>query len=185
MNEEKAVLEFFSQPENLHLALSVGSRIEEICEQMNSRFWRDLKQRVDALPGDMQTETIEDHNAEEILLGLRCKPDQPCCLSPILEQQHIGGKWRIFQGLAWQGAPALPSPPAVSKLKHELESAGCRSNEHFLAWKWTDLYPRRSDFLLEYAQQPGKLLLKAESALFMGDHLELINNANAALAEKD
>ncbi len=190
MNEEKAVLEFFSQAENLPLALSVAHQIDAMREQMNSRFWQDLKQRIDALPGrpDWQTEIIEDRNAARLQLGLQCKlrKAQQSSLFPILEQQHTGGTWRIFFGLMWQNTPAPGqlSLPAVARLKQALHDAGFKSNEHFIAWRWTDFYPRRSDFLLSYAQQPEKLLDEVELVFCMPDHLELINEANAELSRQ-
>ena len=188
MNEEKAVLEFFAQAENLPLALSVAHQMDAMREQMNSRFWQDLKQRIDALHGrhalEWQTEIIEDHNAARLHLGLRCKlrKAQPNSLFPMLEQQHMGGTWRIFFGLMWQNTPAQLSLPAVARLKQALHEAGFKSNEHFIAWRWTDFYPRRSDFLMRYAREPEKLLGEVESAFCMPDHFELINEANAELS---
>ena len=184
MNEEKAVLEFFAQAENLPLALSVAHQMDAMREQMNSRFWQDLKQRIDALPGrsEWQTEIIEDRNSADMLVGLQCKlrKAQLNSLFPVLEQQHIGSTWRIFFGLMWQGTPA--QLPAVARLKQALHEAGFKSNEHFIAWRWTDFYPRRSDFLMRYAREPEKLLNEVESAFCMPDHFELINEANAELS---
>lgn len=189
MNEEKAVLEFFSQAENLPLALSVAHQMDAMREQMNSRFWQDLKQHIDALPGkseEWQTEIIEDRNSADMLVGLRCKlrKAQANSLFPMLEQQHMGGTWRIFFGLMWQSTPtpAELSLPEVARLKPALHDAGFKSNEHFIAWRWTDFYPRRSDFLLRYAREPEKLLNEIESAFCMPDHFELVNEANAELS---
>ena len=191
MDEEKAVLEFFAQAENLPLALSVANQIDAMRAQMNSRFWQDLKQRIDALLGkhapDWQTEIIEDRSDAKLLLGLQCKlrKAQPNCLFPMLEQQHMGGKWRIFFGLMWQGTPtpAELSLHAVVRLRQALYDAGFKSNEHFIAWRWTDFYPRHSNFLLDYAKQPGKLLDEAEGLFrtLLPDQSELISQANASL----
>jgi hypothetical protein len=41
MNEEQAVLDFFSRTENLSLGLSVAEQMDELRVQMNNRLWRD------------------------------------------------------------------------------------------------------------------------------------------------
>lgn len=191
MNEEKAVLEFFAQAENLPLALSVANQMDTMREQMNSRFWHELQKKLDILfcehAPEWQTQLTEDRNAADMLVGLQCKLREPqtFCLFPMLEQQYTGGNWRIFFGLMWQGTPTMEqlALPEVSQLKKVLGDAGFKHNETFLAWQWTDFYPRGRDFLLRFAKQPEQLLTELEStfkALSL-DQRALINQANAAL----
>ena len=188
MDEEKAVLDFFSKPENLPLALSVAHQVDIMREKMNSNFWSDLKKRIDASleqPG-WETETIEDRDSAGILLGIRFRQagPQPNYLFPMLEQQQMGGKCRIFMGLMWQESPtpAALSIPQVLELKKTLETKGYRGNQNFIAWRWTDLYPRQKDFLLDYAMRPEKLFSEVESAFNAPDLLDLISEANSALS---
>ncbi len=191
MNEEQAVLDFFSRTENLPLGLSVAEQMDELREQMNNRLWRDLLGRAKALTdlhGLMwQVELTEDKNAPDGLVGLHCamSSEQALYLRPMMEQQCLGGIWRIYFGLMWS---ASPSPdqlglPAVSSLKAALQTAGFKSNENFLAWQWTTFHPRRKDFLLRYSLQPEKLLGEMEAILktLLIEHGVSIEQANAAL----
>ncbi len=189
MNEEKAVLEFFSREENLPLALAVASRMDALREEMNSRFWQELKHRIDIQllrhAPEWQTELIEDRNSSGLLLGLQCKPQsaRQNCLFPILEQQQMGGTWRIVLGLMWQ-KQTEPNLHETERLRQALNKAGFKSNEQFLAWRWTDFYPRRSDFLLRISTTPDQLLNEVESAfsaLAIGHH-PLISRINAQLS---
>ncbi len=189
MNEEQAVLEFFAKPENLSLGLSVSDQMNAIREQMNSRFWNELQLRLGAVLQDTewQTQVTEDRNAAGVLMGVQCKLREPqtICLFPMLEQQYLGGIWRIFFGLMWQVAPTAEQAalPAIARLKQQLMDAGFKHNENFLAWQWTHFHPRSSGFLLRYAQQPDKLLDQVESIfnILLTDQRSLIASANAAL----
>lgn len=191
MNEEQAVLEFFAKPENLSLGLSVSEQMDAIREQMNSRFWNALQLRLGAALQDTewQTQVTEDRNAAEVLVGVQCKlrEAQSLCLFPMLEQQYLGGTWRIFFGLMWQASPTAEQAalPAIARLKQQLADAGFKNNENFLAWQWTNFHPRRSGFLLRYVQQPEKLLDEVESIFntLLTDQLSLLASANAALKE--
>ena len=191
MNEEQAVLEFFAKPENLPLGLSVAEQMDKLREQMNNRFWRDLLTRLNTLIKAHKLawnfELTEDKNAADIIVGLHCStaPGQPLYLSPMVEQQYLGGVWRIYFGLMWS---APPSPdqlalPAVNTLKESLRKAGFKNNESFLAWQWTSFHPRRTDFLLRYANHPDQLLDDMEAILKMLliAHDPSIMQANAAL----
>jgi hypothetical protein len=191
MDEEQAVLGFFDKPENLPLGLSVAAQMDEIRTGMNSGFWLGLQQRLDsALHGsEWQTRTTEDRNAADMRVGLQCtlREPQSLCLFPMMEQQFLGGDWRIFYGLMWQTTPAPDqlTLPAVAALKTALAEAGFKSNENFLAWQWTNLHPRRSDFLLRYAAKPEQLLDEV-AAIFnelLNDRAGLIADANAALKD--
>ncbi|MDH4235298.1 MAG: hypothetical protein OEV15_09235, partial [Gallionella sp.] len=73
--------------------------------------------------------------------------------------------------------------PAINKLKTSLQNVGFKSNENFLAWQWTSLYPLRRDFLIRFTQQPEKLLDETEAILkdFLIERGELLEQANAAL----
>ncbi len=193
MNEEKSVLEFFARAENLPLALSVANQMDTIREQMNSRLWQELGQKLDILfskgAAEWQIQTTEDRNAADMLVGLQGKLREPqaLCLFPMIEQQYTGGVWRIFYGLMWQGAPTIEqlALPAVVQLKQALSDAGFKHNENFLAWQWTNFYPRQSRFLLRFSRQPEQLLSELESAFkaLSLDQRDLINQANAALKD--
>lgn len=191
MNEELAILDFFSRAENLPLGLSIAEQMDGIREQMNNRLWRDLLGRVKALANPhglgWRIETTEDKNAPDSLVGLHCvaNPEQPLYLRPMMEQQYLGGEWRIYFGLMWSAAPSPEQLgiASVKSLKEALQNAGFKNNESFLAWQWTAFYPRRKDFLLRHAQQPEKLLDDAEIIFrtLLIDHREAIESANAAL----
>lgn len=192
MNEEQAILDFFSRSENLSLGLSVAEQMDELREQMNSRFWRESLARCTALIERhglaWRAESTEDRNAPGSLVGLHCSAlsGQELYLRPLLEQQNLGSGWRIYFGLMWS-APPTPEQlgaPAVRSLKAALQQAGFRDNESFLAWQWTAFHPRRRDFLLRYARQPEQLLDELEALLgtLLLDQREAIAQANSALA---
>jgi hypothetical protein len=191
VNEEQAVLDFFSQAENLPLALAVAEQMDALREQMNNRLWRELLPRLKALINEHElawrAETTEDKNAPESLVGLHCieGTGQALYLRPMMEQQYLGGVWRIYFGLMWSTSPtpAQLGLPAVSSLKASLQSAGFKSNENFLAWQWTAFHPRRKDFLLRYARQREKLLgdIEAIFKTLLIEHRESIEQANASL----
>ena len=103
----------------------------------------------------------------------------------MMEQQYLGGEWRIYFGLMWSAAPSPDQLgiAAVNSLKASLQNAGFKNNENFLAWQWTAFHPRRKDFLLRYSQQPEKLLgdIEAIFKTLLIDHRVAIEQANAAL----
>lgn len=191
MNEEQAVLDFFAQTENLPLGLAVAEQMDALREQMNNRLWRELLARLQALINDhglaWRVEPTEDKNAPDSLVGLHCttSTEQPLYLRPMMEQQYLGGAWRIYFGLMWSAAPSPDQIglPAVSSLKESLQKAGFKNNESFLAWQWTAFHPRRKDFLLRYAHRPEPLLGEMEAILktLLIDHGTSIELANAAL----
>ena len=191
MNEEQAILDFFFRAENLPLGLAVAEQMDEIRGQMNNRLWRELLARIKALINQhelaWQAEATEDKNAPDSLVGLHCvaNPEQPLYLRPMLEQQYLGGKWRIYFGLMWSASPTPDQLklPAIISLKAALQKAGFKSNENFLAWQWTSFHPRSKDFLLGYAQQPEKLLDDIETIFktLLTDHRAAIGLANDAL----
>lgn len=191
MNEERAVLDFFAQVENLPLGLSVAEQMDRIREQLNTRFWLDLQQRFAALIDQhalpWQIASTEDRDAADSLVGLYfpLRTEQAVYLRPMLEQQYLGGAWRIYFGLMWSASasPGQLALPAVSALKQALQAAGFKNNENFLAWQWTTLHPRRRDFLMSYSQQPEKLPgdLEALLKILLIDHRALIEQANVAL----
>jgi hypothetical protein len=177
MNEEQAILDFFSQPENLQLALSVAEQTDQL------RVQTLIKEHELAWHVDL----TEDKNAPDSLVGLHCVSltERQIYLRPMMEQQYLGGEWRVYFGLAWSNAPApdLLSLSAVSNLKKSLQKAGFKSNESFLAWQWTAFHPRRKDFLLNFARHPEKSLddaVKIFGSLLIDQH-ELIEQANAVL----
>lgn len=191
MNEEQAVLDFFATTENLPLGLAVAEQMDRLREQMNTRLWLELLPRLNALVEEhklaWRVEPTEDKNAPDSLVGLHytTRTEQPLYLRPMVEQQYLGGEWRVYFGLMWSAAPTPDQLglPAVSSLKASLQKAGFKSNENFLAWQWTAFHPRRKDFLLRYSQQPEKLLGDMEAILktLLIDYGTPIELANAAL----
>ena len=191
MNEELAILEFFAQTENLSLGLSVAEQMDQVREQMNNALWLNLRLRLERLMKERglawRFEPTENRNAPDCLVGLHCSfgTEQPLYLRPMMEQQHLGGEWRIYFGLMWSAVPSREQLriASVNGLKASLQKAGFKSNESFLAWKWTAFHPRRKDFLLRYAQQPETLLDDIQNNFrpLLIDHHEAIESANAAL----
>jgi hypothetical protein len=191
MNEEQAVLDYFSREENLPLGLAVAEQMDALREQMNSRFWRQLLSRFETLVNEhglaWQVEPTEDMNAPGSWVGLHCTtdPEQALYLRPMMEQQYLGGVLRIYFGLMWSAppAPAQLGLPSIGSLKTSLQKAGFKNNENFLAWQWTKFHPRRKDFLLRYAQHPeillGEVIMDFKSLLI--DHSTAIEQGNAAL----
>lgn len=193
MKEEQAILDFFSQPENLSLSLSVAEQVDRLRVQMNNRFWRQLLADLGILIKEQglawRAEPTKDKGADDSLIGLNCIPltEQQTYIHPMMEQQHLGGEWRIYFGLMWSAPPTTGQlrSVAVRSLKNSLQAAGFKSNESFLAWQWTKFYPRSRNFLLRYANQPEKLLDETSATLkiLLTDHLEAIKHANDTLAE--
>jgi hypothetical protein len=191
MNEEQAVLDFFAQTENLPLGLSVAEQMDRLREQMNNRLWLELLPRLNALIKEHElawhVEPTEDKNAPDSMVGLHCTThtEQPLYLRPMMEQQYLGGEWRVYFGLMWSAAPSPDQLglPAVISLKESLQNAGFKNNESFLAWQWTAFHPRRKDFLLRYAHRPEQLLGDMEAILktLLIDYGTSITQANAAL----
>ena len=187
MNEEQAVLDFFKKSENLPLGLSVATLMDDIRIGLNSEFWNALKRRFDGAQQRWQIQVTEDRNAADMLIGLQFKlPNaQQHCLFPMLEQQYLGGSWRIYIGLMWQSTPAPEQLelPAIVSLKQTLTDAGYASNTSFLAWQWTRFYPRSSDFLLRCSEQQDRLLDEFEKLMspLLVEHGEAIDSANLAL----
>ena len=191
MNEEQAVLDFFAREENLPLGLSVAKLMDETRARMNTRFWQQLLPLLETSSSypmsDWVISTTEDRNSSDDLVGLHFNliSEQEVYLRPMIEQQLMGGDWRIYFGLIWSSTPS-PSHlnlPEVSLLKAALEKAGFKSNENFLGWQWTKLYPRRQDFLLEFANNPQTLLDQAATPLrnLLTDFSTVFAAANAML----
>ena len=191
MNEEQAILEFFARTENLTLALSVAEQMDNLREQMNNHFWLGLLSRLETLTEGHEMawhlEPTEDRNARDCLVGLHCVAgnERPLCLIPMIEQQYLGGEWRIYYGLMWGAAPSHEQLElsAVNSLKASLQKAGYKNNERFLAWQWTAFHPRSKDFLLRYAHRPEQLLGETETILkkLLIDYGAAITQANEAL----
>jgi hypothetical protein len=70
MNEEQAIFEYFSQAENLPLALSVAEQMDKLREQMNNQFWQELRARLDAIINEhqlaWQIELTEDKTSPKV-----------------------------------------------------------------------------------------------------------------------
>lgn len=191
MNEEQAIVDFFAQPENLRLGLTVAEQMDSLREQMNNRLWRELISRLKTLIKEhglaWRADLTEDKNAPDSLVGLHCTAltEQQLYLRPMMEQQYLGGEWRVYFGLMWSAAPSPDQLglASVSSLKESLQKAGFKSNENFLAWQWTAFHPRRKDFLLRYARQPEQLSDEMEAILksLLMKYDTAITQANAAL----
>ncbi len=191
MNEEQAVLDFFRKPENLPLGLSVAALMDDIRIRLNSAFWnalqRHLHARQNAHAPRWQIQATEDRNAAGMLIGLQfgLPVAQEHSLFPMLEQQYLGGNWRIYIGLMWQSAPTPEqlALPEVASLKEALTDAGFSSNASFLGWQWTRWYPRSGEFLLRCSDRQEKLLDEVESVMspLLAEHSALIDAANQAL----
>lgn len=192
MNEEQAVLEFFSRQENLPLALIAAEHIDSIRLRLNNEFWLALRDRLNAwltqqgLPWD--SALTEDRNAEECLVGLHLEPQagQQVFLRPFMEQQFLGDSYRVFYGLMWNTAvdASHRNQPAVEALRVSLGDAGLKHSDSFLAWQWLPWHPRRSDFLLRFAGQRDELLeeaMRAWQALLEDEFGEQLRQANLAL----
>ena len=83
MNEEQAVLDFFSQEENLPLALIAAEHLDAIRLRLNNRFL-ERPARTAGRTGWHKSIAVEhpiteDRNNEECLVGLQLQPqdDQP------------------------------------------------------------------------------------------------------------
>jgi hypothetical protein len=191
MNEEQAILDFFALPENLPLGLSVAEQMDKLREQMNNRLWLNLQSRLEKLIQEQGLawllETTEDRNAPNCLVGIHCNfgSEQVLSLLPMVEQQSLGGEWRIYYGLMWSAAPSPEQLELfeVKKLKASLQHAGFKNNERFLAWQWTAFHPRRKDFLMRYARHPEQLLNDIEAILkkFLVDFGPAIAQTNEVL----
>lgn len=170
MSEERAVLDFFSQSENLSLALMVADQTDSLREQMNTRFWSQLIILLaDTLAAHWRISATEDRNAADSLVGFHCTPlnDQAICLRPMMEQQNLGKGLQIYLGLMWSSAPTPEhlALPAVHALSEAFTAQGLKGNANFLAWQWTQLYPRRKDFLLRYQQHPEAVITEAAALM--------------------
>ncbi|MGC2164444.1 MAG: hypothetical protein WA632_00365 [Gallionella sp.] len=191
MNEEQAVLDFFSRTENLPLALSVADELDKLRSEMNNRYWHDLHQRLKAMTKqrrpDWSIELTEDKNSAENIVGLHCNPnlDQDLFLRPMMEQQYLGEYYRIYFGLMWSVTPTqdLLQLAEVKSLRGLLARSGLQENTSYLGWQWTRLHPRRRDFLLRYTRDPEALLTETESIIkvLLAEHIDAIALANSAL----
>lgn len=190
MNEEQAVLNFFAQPENLPLALSVAEQVDNIRLRMNNSFWRECCARLADQIADWRIVLTEDRSTPDWYVGLHFQPanEQSSYLQPMMEQQIIGGEMRIYFGLVWNTSPTenTKNLPEIAALHDKLQHAGYKSNERFLAWRWTALYPQRKHFLLRLNAHPGELLDEAATPLLdlLSKHGTELSLANKTLRDK-
>jgi len=192
MNEEQAVLDFFAQEENLPLGLSVAALMDDIRIRMNTRFWQQLSATLETSLKQQTSSwhvlATEDKSDATLLVGLHFNllTEQEVYLRPMIEQQLIGGVWRIYFGLIWSNSPSPEhlKLPALLKLKEALNLAGLKSNESFLGWQFTKLYPRRQDFLLRLSKDSQALIDEAAKPLFnlLEDFGAALDDANTALS---
>ncbi len=192
-NEEQAVLEFFSQEENLPLALSVAELVDGIRQRMNTAFWRALHERIATLLEEHNlpwtVSLTEDRNTPDCVVGLHLQPvsDQALFLRLMMEQQYMGETLRIYYGVMWNAAPApaKASLAEVMALREALQGEGLKNNESFLGWNWTQYHPRRKDFLQRYSVAPDALLEEAGGLLrnLLLAHGDALHAANEALRD--
>lgn len=193
MNDEQIVLDFFAQKENLPLALIAAEHLDGVRLRLNNEFWQALQERLSTLlTQDMlpwECTPTEDRNSENCIVGLHLQPkmEQALFLRPFMEQQLIGGEYRIYYGLMWSATPAPGKAQLaqVMALREALQGDGFKDNENFLAWSWTSWYPRRRDFLLRFSHDRDELLEEAAQRLqhLVAAHGNRLNTANAALRE--
>ncbi len=189
MSEERAVLDFFALPDNLPLALSVAEQTDRVREQLNTRFWSQfIAQLAPIQSAHWRIAATENRNAVDSLVGFYCNPlnDQPICLRPMMEQQNLGKGLQIYLGLMWSTPPTPEhlALPAVQTLRELLLAQGLKGNENFLAWQWTQLFPRRKDFLLRYNSQADAVIHEAADLMqkLIFNHQTEIAAANQQLA---
>lgn len=190
MNEEQAVLDFFSQPENLPLALSVAELVDKIRQRMNNEFWSASRSRLADKLSHWRIDLTEDRHSPDRYVGLHLQApgELTLFLQPMMEQQMIEGEMRIYFGLMWNVPPTddKKNLPEIASLREKLQRAGFKNNERFLAWRWTTFYPQRKQFLLGLGTQPDILLDKTAIPLLdlLSSHETELNLANTALREK-
>jgi hypothetical protein len=166
MNEEQAVLDFFTKEENLPLALIAAEHLDGIRLRLNNEFWLQLRDRLDQLLAQhnlpWSSEPTEDRNAEGCLVGLHLQPAAQArvFLRPFMEQQFTANGYRIYYGLIWNTAPspAQKTLPALDSLSEALERDGFKQGDNFFAWQWLPWHPRRRDFLMAYSGNRDRLL---------------------------
>jgi hypothetical protein len=191
MNEEQAVLDFFSQEENLPLALVAAEHLDSVRLRLNNEFWLVMQKHLDALLAEhglpWKSALTEDRNNEDCLVGLHLQPqgEQQVFLRPFMEQQFLGDNYRIYHGLIWSTTPDAmqKTQPAVEALRMRLNEAGFKDGDSFLAWQWLPWYPRRKDFLLRFAKNRDELLNEASDMWghLLFAHNEELHQANLAL----
>jgi len=192
-NEEQAVLNFFSQTENLPLAIIASEHLDGIRLRLNNEFWVALSKRIDemlvknALKWDCKL--TEDRNNDGCLVGLHMLPqsEQGIFLRPFMEQQFVGDSYRIYQGLMWSITPnpAQKTLAAVDTLRKALQPVGFKESDSFLAWQWLPWHPRERDFLLRFLNHRDSLMEDAEAVWtrLLLAHNEELQLANRALNE--
>lgn len=191
MNEEQAVLDFFSREENIELALTLADHIDGIRQQLNNQFWLALQPHLNALLTQnklpWQSEITEDRNNEKCLVGLHVQPlaEHRVFLRPFMEQQLMGDGYRIYYGLMWNttAEPAQKNLPEVEALRVRLEKSGYKQSDSFIAWQWSQWHPRRKDFLMRFTKQQDELMQVAMQPwhTLLAENIELLNAANLAL----
>lgn len=186
MNEEQAVLDFFSKKENLPLALNVANQVDNIRQKMNNDFWLALCKRIATAAPEWRVSITEDRNTKECLVGLHLQPeeDQKIYLRPMMEQQYLGDTLRIYYGLMWSVTPTSEQKqlPTLQALSNSFQEAGFKNNESFLAWQWTSYYPRDMEFLLRFSTDADALLDEVSSLIenlleTCHENLQLANQA--------
>ena len=186
MNEEQAVLDFFSKKENLPLALNVANQVDNIRQKMNNDFWLALCKRIATTAPEWRVSITEDRNKKECLVGLHLQPeeDQKIYLRPMMEQQYLGDTLRIYYGLMWSVTPMSEQKqlPTLQALSNSFQEAGFKNNESFLAWQWTSYYPRDMEFLLRFSTDADALLDEVSSLIenlleTCHENLQLANQA--------
>lgn len=191
MNEEQQVLAFFSDKENLPLALIAAEHLDGLRRDLNNEFWRVMSEKLDELASThslpWKARLTEDRNTDDCLVGVHLEPtdsDAPLFLRPFMEQQFTGDDYRVYYGLIWSTTPdeGQKALPALTDLATRMEAAGFKPGDNFFGWQWLPWHPRRRDFLMKFGvkreafldemMQPWEPLL-----LSWGEQLQLANRA--------
>lgn len=198
LNDEQVVLDFFTRPENLPLAMVAAEHLDELRRELNNAFWQDMGSRLDALLAEhglpWRSNPTEDRNLDDCLVGVHLQPasDARIFLRPFMEQQFSGDSYRIYFGLIWSSAPdgAQNNLPQVTELAQTMESAGFRKGDDIFAWLWLPWHPRSRAFLTSFGMQreafmkevmqPWEDLLLEFGELLQRANLALENSGNNA-----
>ncbi len=190
-NEEQVVLDFFSLPENLPLALIAAEHLDGIRLRLNNEFWTTMRAQIDRLLEQhalaWDSNLTEDRNNDQCLVGLHMQPhsEQGIFLRPFMEQQFMGDSYRIYHGLMWSTAPnpAQKTLASVETLRKTLHQAGFKESDSFLAWQWLPWHPRRKEFLVRFANHRDNLMEEAEDiwTRLLLTYNEELHLANVAL----
>lgn len=161
LNDEQVVLDFFSRPENLPLAMIAAEHLDQLRRELNNAFWQEMGARLDTLLSENElpwrSSATEDRNVDDCLVGIHLQPASEGCifLRPFMEQQFSGDSYRVYFGLIWSTAPdaAHKALPQVIELANALAKAGFREGDDIFSWQWLPWHPRSRAFLTNFGMR--------------------------------